>query len=198
MDARGKEDEKMKIPTFQCHELEAWENVRKANQLARKHLFVSDVSGKCITSLNYNQYVGVCEAHGEIKKVIIAKKQSKGEAAANLRKAILADMRHGRQTVMHIDTMVAQWKDYAVKPFFDFDKCQADIKTIITPDEDHDMHNNPKMFEISKDWNIIILFNNSGEFSDDETVQMNIDEVVEAVGADVWNNWEKIYLKPVE
>ena len=133
-------------------------------------MFVADTNGKTIISLNYNQYVGVTEAHGEIKKVIIAKKQSKAEAGAALRKAILADMRHGRQSVMHIDTMVAQWKDYDVKPFFDFDKCQADIKNIITADEDHDMHNNPKMFSISPDWNIIVLFNNSGEYSDDETV----------------------------
>ena len=189
MDVKGKEDEKGKIPNFETHPLTTMENVRKAGQANKKHMFIADMTGKMITGFQYNQYVNLTEAHGEIKKVIIQKSQSKDEAATNLRKAILQDMRQGQQTVLHIDTMVAQWKDYGLKPFFDYDKCYAEIMTIIKPEENHDKHNNKDMFAINPDWGIIVLFNNSGEFSDDETVQMNIDEIVDCVGQDVWNSW---------
>ena len=53
---------------------------------------------------------------------------------------------------------------------------------IITKDENYDIHNNPDNFAIHKDWNIIVLYNNAGEFSDDETVQMNIDEIIDMMG----------------
>ena len=85
--------------------------------------------------------------------------------------------------------MVGQWKDYAVKPFFDYDNFVANFKDIITDDENFDMHNNKGQFRIDPKWNIIVLYNNSGEFSDDDTVQMNIDEIVDCVGADVWAKW---------
>ena len=61
------------------------------------------------------------EAHAEVKRVIIAKKQTKEEASAILREKVLNDMRFGRQTVLNIETMVLMWKDYGMKPFFDFD-----------------------------------------------------------------------------
>ena len=86
-------------------------------------MFIADMSGKLITSYTYNECVRVIEAHCEIKKVIIAKSQTKEAATANLRKQILSDMRHGYQTVLNISTMVALWTDYGLTPFFDYDKC---------------------------------------------------------------------------
>ena len=199
MDARGKEDEKGKIPNFETHDLTKMEDVRKGNQLAKKNLFIADMNGKLMTALAYNQYVSCVTAHGEFKKVLVQKSQSKAEAGAEIRKQILSSIRHGTQTVLDIDTMVAIWKDYdELKPFFDYDNFMANWKTIIKPEENFDKHNNKDFFEPTDQWNIIIYFNNSGEFSDDETVQMNIDEIVEAVGQDVWNKWQKVYVAAEE
>jgi hypothetical protein len=74
------------------------------------------------------------------------------------------------------------------------DSCLENIMNIITTDENFDIHNNPDNFSIHKDWNIIVLYNNSGEFSDDETIQMNIDEIIEMVGQDVWKKWDQVYV----
>jgi capsule polysaccharide modification protein KpsS len=99
------------------------EIVRKVNQKNRRHLFIADQTGKMVDSFKYNNYVVLHEVHGEIKRVIISKKQTKEEATQNIREKILNDMRIGRQSVLNIETMVAMWKDYGLKPFFDFDSC---------------------------------------------------------------------------
>ena len=85
--------------------------------------------------------------------------------------------------------MVAQWKDYKVKPFFNAKSFRENFKAVITEDEKVDKHGNKDMFSVSDDWGIIVYFNNSGEFSDDETVQMNIDEIVDCAGSDIWGEW---------
>ena len=99
--------------------------------------------------------------------------------------------------------MVAQWKDYKVKPFFNAKSFRENFKAVITEDENVDKHGNKDMFSVndtpvitnrehifvSDDWGIIVYFNNSGEFSDDETVQMNIDEIVDCAGSDIWGEW---------
>ena len=100
----------------------------------------------------------------------------------------------GRQTVLHIDTMVAQWKDYDLSLFFDYDYFKDNWKDIITEEENYDRNNYHGQFEVTKEWGIIVVYNNSSEYSDDETVQMNIDELVECAGQDVWEKWSKVYV----
>ena len=122
--ARGKEDEKGKIPYFDTQTITRMEVVRKVNQnVNRRHMFIADQSSVLATSYEYNEHTRMISAHGEIKKCIIAKTQSKEEATANMRKDILSCMRRGEQSVLNIDTMVAMWKEYDMKQFFDFDKC---------------------------------------------------------------------------
>jgi len=60
------------------------------------------------------------------------------------------------------------------------------------------MYKNKNMFTVGEDWCIIVYFKNQGEFSDDEIVQSNIDEIVKYFGADNWAKWVKIYIKPEE
>jgi hypothetical protein len=93
--ARGKEGEKGKIPYFDNHDLINAEHFRKANISSKRHLFIADQTGKLGTMYEYAANTRMISAHGEIKKCIIAKTQSKEEGAANLRKDILSCMRRG-------------------------------------------------------------------------------------------------------
>ena len=45
MEARGKEDEKGKIPYFESHDLVDMEKVRKQNSEANKNCFIADMNG---------------------------------------------------------------------------------------------------------------------------------------------------------
>jgi hypothetical protein len=96
-------------------------------------------------------------------------------------------MRTNKQTVMNIDTMVAVWEDYpAIKDFFDYDKVRANYKTMINENENYDMLKNKGLFTVGEDWCIIIYFKNDGEFSDDEIIQSNIDEIIKFFGKEQW------------
>ena len=98
-------------------------------------------------------------------------------------------MRSGCQSVLNIDTLIPAWKKYGLSAFFDMSKCTKEgLKDFLTPEEN-------RMFSVSPYWSIIVLYNFNGEFTDDQTVQMVIDEIIEAVGTDVWDQWEKIYVK---
>ena len=162
-------------------------------------MFIADMHGNYSTSITYNQYYGMVDVQGEIKKAIIAKSQSKAESAANLRQSIIADMRAGRHSCLFIDTMVAQWKDYNADDqftkFFDYDYItnNDNKKQWLKADEDYDSNKNQGFFEVSKDWFIVILYNMSSEYSDDEIVQSNLDEINEIFGID---KFRKVYIRP--
>jgi hypothetical protein len=69
----GKEEEKGKIDYFETHELRDMELVRKGIVNKKTHAFIADINGRFDVAMNYNEFIGVCATHGEIKKCIIAK-----------------------------------------------------------------------------------------------------------------------------
>ena len=52
------------------------------------------------------------------------------------------------------------------------------------------MHNNHGYFTVHKDWYIIILYNMSSEYADDEIVQNNLDEIMGV------EKFAKVYISP--
>ena len=112
-----------------------------------KYMFIADMHGQANTYFSYNAQF--FEFHGEVKKAIIAKKQSKQDAAEELRRQIISAMRCGRHLVIHLSTMVPTFSDYDIKNvcplkdhFFHRENVGEKVREWIRPEEDHDIHKN--------------------------------------------------------
>ena len=85
--ARGKEDERGKIPSFSTIRLADVAECSEATlKVDHKYLFIADMSGKAVTFFTYNSVYTVYELHALAKEVVVHKKRSVADAQEELRK----------------------------------------------------------------------------------------------------------------
>jgi hypothetical protein len=200
---RGKEEERGKIPYFKTIDLTDLTKATEAAKQAGKYLYIADMSGQASTFFTYQAKWEHFGWHGQVKKAVIKKEQTKKEAAEALRKAIYGSIFYGRELVIDNDTMVPALKtDYDIKdtlPLKDmiFHRANfvADLKgpkTFLRKDEDVDKDKNQGNFVLDENFNLIMLSNMKDEDCDDEIIQMVLDTI------DHVEDWECIYIKPEE
>ena len=83
---RGQEEERGKIPYFKTIEIEELVKTTDAARDAGKYVYIADMSGKAVTFFTYQSKWELYEWHGQVKKAIIKKEQTKKEAAEHFRK----------------------------------------------------------------------------------------------------------------
>ena len=97
-------------------------------------------------------------------------------------------MQSGRILVINCETMIPSFKkDYDSKIcplnelLFDqvkmYDKDKTDYKSILKNDEDRDEQGNPKLYFMKPKFMVVILANMSDPDSDDEIMQMLLDQI---------------------
>ena len=176
-EVRGIKGERGKIPHFKTIELAELGHLVEDSAEQGQYLFISDMSGQAATFFKYSGPL-VSQFHGECKKVIVEKSQTKKEAAAALRKDLLHTMRHGRTCVINLDTMICPLKSEYQYPhvlpleklIFDRPRLLSRFKFLIKKEEDFNMLEEKGKFEIRDKFNIIILKNSRNKDCDDHFV----------------------------
>lgn len=140
------------------------------------------MSGKAVSFFTYQARWELHEWHGQVKKAIIKKEQTKKEAAEKLRKEVYNALFYGRETVINFDTMIPSMKkDYDIAGtlplkdmIFHRENLLADLngpKSLLRPYEDVDKDGNKGNFLPRVDmFNIICLSNMSDPDCDDEII----------------------------
>ena len=141
------------------------------------------MSGKLPTFMTYAAEFELWDFGSQVKKVFITKTQKKEDVQELQRKFMVNKMRTGQQMVWFCETMVPTFSDYdsAISPLKDLmfkrDKLQTDFKTLVKPEEDHDIHNTKGCFALDPKFSQIVLCDMSDPDCDDEIVQMLLDQV---------------------
>ena len=190
MEARpkGQEEERGKIPYFKTIPLTDLAKATDAAKAAGKYVFIADMGGKAQTFFTYQAQWEYYSFHGQVKKAIIAKEQTKKEAAENFRGAVYKSVFYGNDLVVDCDTMVPSFKeDYDIKDVLPlkgmvFHRANfiADLKgpkTFLRATENVDKDGNKGNFCLDEKFNIIINCNMADPDCDDEIIQMVLDQI---------------------
>ena len=190
-ETRGQEEERGKIPSFKTIALTSlFQELTQCNE-AFKFVFVADMSGKVVTACEYGNNTSVNDFQAEVKKQIIQKTQTKEQVSEKLRKSFVFNMIAGKSLVINCDSMVPSFADdYDCKNcplrdiLFDqtkmYDKQAYNYKTILKPGEDKDDQGNANMYYMKDTFQVVIVANMSDPDTDDEIIQMLLDQIPHA------------------
>jgi hypothetical protein len=193
---RGKEDEKGKIPHFDTIELTEIAKYLEDAQKEGKFVLVADMHGQCHSFMTYSDKWVPFEFGSQVKKCDIQKTQSHADASEAIRKSLVFHMNRGTHWTLHVEKMIPMFEKYngdnlPLKDFiFKREKLFSDYKTLLKPGEDKDLQGNAGMYNMHKDFNIVMLADAKDEDYDDEILQMLLDAVYNV------DEWKCVFIKP--
>lgn len=145
-------------------------------------MFIADMTGNCHSFFEYSANYETFEFGTQVKKCIVHKTQKFADASENARLKLVRNMNRGSQLVWHVETMVPEFGKYDCKDLplkdmvFKRDKLMENYMTLVHHEENKDLQGNYG-YEMHEDFNQCILMNIADPITDDEMVQMLLDEI---------------------